>query len=298
MKKPLFFLFAVAWVHAANNSNWTSPLVHVTLPSAITSSQQGIRGLASPGDGYAYVGSGAGIYRTLWSCIEANPTNASCWSALNTGVPHPTSGTTDLYLAGRDFDYIGGTVFAVFYNAFNGAQDHVCHWSGSAWVPETTTPAVWINPSSNGGPLYITHDPTTNYIYVGAWGIWVSTNQGATWSESPSGGTNAYAHLGYNYGVFYNTPRVRTYNGTPHLFWGGEGSLISQPMNFSSYKSWTPTGNGGCTYPNCFEHNMRGFETDGDPGTGGAIIVLINHCTAAGNQSTSCSATDSYITRS
>src|SRR5579863_9594460 len=143
MKKKTVLSLLTAWcAFAATNTNWTMPLVRVTLPAAITSSQQGITGLGSPGDGYAYIGSGAGIYRALWTCIEANPTNASCWSALNAGVLHPTSGTTDPYLAARDFDYVGGTVFAVFYNAMTGAQGHVCHWSGSAWVPETTTPAA------------------------------------------------------------------------------------------------------------------------------------------------------------
>src|SRR5579863_1659007 len=122
------------------NSNWTTPLQQVSLPPAITSSQSGIRGLGMPGDGYAYIGSGAGLYQAPITCIAANPANTSCWTALNTGVPLTAGGTTDPYTSARDFDFVNGATYAVFDNAIAATEAHVCRLNGTSWKCETNTP--------------------------------------------------------------------------------------------------------------------------------------------------------------
>lgn len=251
------------------NSNWNTPLVQIKFPAPVANAKFGIRGIAIGPDGYAYVGSSAGVYRAQTTCIAADASNAGCWFAINSGAPAAFQGP-DPYLAATNFDFMAGKVYATWLDSLSGNYGKVCSWSPAnpAWsCNKPQTPDLFAR-----GTGYITHDGNNN-LYAGIFSIAKSTDGGATWADQTKG--DAYGSIGLRSGILYD---VKVWNGS--IYWGGEGPLIKQPLNFSSFQNVLHTAVGGCSNPNCYAHNMRGTIADGDAATGiqSEMLALINHC--------------------
>ena len=269
------------------DSNWNTPLVQIKLPAAVAGTKFGIRGVAIGPDGFAYIGSAAGVYRAQTTCLAADPSNSGCWVAINSGAPPAFQGP-DPYLAATNFDFVAGKVVVGWFDSLTGYHGLVCSWAPAnpVWACNKTQP---VDPFARGTGT-VTHDGNNN-LYAGTSSILKSSDSGLTWTDMTRG--DSYQSLASNYktGFLFD---IKVWGG--FIYWGGEGPLIKQPLSFSSYQNVLPTANGGCSDPNCYAHNMRGTIADGNAAVGvqSEMLALINHC----NNGAGCSTGGSgYIQR-
>lgn len=263
---------------AQPSSNWTTDYVQLTLPSAVTSAFRTIRALRSDfNDGYVYIGGHFGLARALVTCVRADRTDTACWTFLNTGCPSDPEADTCNGVSGID-KLANGKMYVTWRDwhvtVGNPTQAGTYDFNTATWTLSTET-------FGNKGLNNPSHDASGN-LYASTAGIYKSTDGGVTWTSPQSGdgygSLNSIGGSGFVTGaIFPNDHMIIGGN----IYWGGEGPLIKQPTSFASFTNLAPTANGGCTYPLCFSHDMRGLASDGNETTAPSseIIALFNHCT-------------------
>jgi len=276
------------------SSNWSATIRQVALPNAVATATTGIRGVGAFPDGYVYIGSEAGVYRALTSCIAADPANSACWANYSAGLPARSGASgPNLYPAAQTFDMLpdGTLVVGLGDTLAGGTNNCMCQVvvrnpKASAFVSSGTTPFEQGHDTISA----VLHDAAANVnIYAVQQGIYKSANRGASFANV-NGSKDAYQAIGLTTGFLYD---AQISGG--NMYWGGEGPLVRQPLDFSSSTILLRTANGGCSDPNCYAHNMRGSIGDGTLSTAPAseLLALINNCVPG----TSCAGTTTYVQR-
>ena len=266
-------LFCAA-LHAQPNSVWSTDFAVVSgAPAALTSATNGVRWVLAAPDGTFYASSRGGVYKAASSCIAADPTNAACWIAINTGLttlvgPNPTY---DQYLAGTALDWVNGKLVGVFRDP-NGNGFRLGSWDGSTWTMSANTD------TSHNGPIGMTHD-ASNVIYAGFSQFYKSTDGGATLTLVSS---DPWLDAGYSSFTGRNVFQPDVIGGK--LYLAGEGPGIRyDDLTFSTNTLLLPkdgTGTGSCTdssspsQPGCYSSNFRGWVSDGTVATAPNYEIL------------------------
>lgn len=247
-------------VFAQPNSNWSTDISAVTLPTGVANATNGIRSTFIGGDGKGYVGSRAGMYQLDLACVKADPTNLSCWTAINTGAPTFTgpNPTYDLYLAPCAMDWVGGKLIAMWSNFGSIVKAGVWDPASPTWALTTTTPF-----QQDNAPTSMTHDASGN-IYTSMFALYQSTDGGATYSNVLATVYGTGGKYVYNVAVFGGT-----------LYAGGEGysgaggGALRKFTNLANFATVTDD----LTEPPA-RHNYRGTSADGNATTGAQVEIL------------------------